>query len=42
MMNGKSVLPHTHKGYVHGKRDLTKDERKLVEKVKKIWKNRKR
>lgn len=42
-INGKPLLPHTHKGYVHdenGTRDLTKDERKLVEKVKKIWKNR--
>lgn len=44
-VNGKPLLPHTHKGYVHdenGTRDLTKDERKLVEKVKKIWKNRNR
>lgn len=44
-INGKPLLPHTHKGYVHdenGTRDLTKDERKLVEKVKKIWKNRNR
>lgn len=45
IINGKSVLPHTHKGYVHdekGTRDLTKAERNLVEKVKKIWKNRNR
>lgn len=44
-VNGKPLLPHTHKGYVHdenGTRDVTKDERKLVEKVKKIWKNRNR
>jgi len=44
-VNGEPLLPHTHKGYVHdenGTRDLTKDERKLVEKVKKIWKNRNR
>ena len=45
IINGKSVLPHTHKGYVldeKGTRDLTKAERNLVEKVKKIWKNRNR
>lgn len=44
-VNGKPLLPHTHEGYVHdenGTRDLTKEERKLVEKVKKIWKNRNR
>lgn len=42
-INGKWELPHTHKGYWHdekGTYSLTKEERNLVDKVMKIWKNR--
>lgn len=44
-INGKWELPHTHKGYWHdekGTYSLTKEERNLVDKVMKIWKNRNR
>lgn len=43
----KGVSPHTHHGYVHNENDsakgyanLTTEEKKLVERVKKIWYNR--
>lgn len=42
-INGKWELPHTHKGYWHdeeGTRVLTKEEKNLVAKINKIWKNR--
>lgn len=37
--------PHTHEGYVHdenGTHNPTTEEKKMVERVKKIWYNRKR
>jgi len=43
----KGVLPHTHHGYEHSENDsekgfsnLTTEEKKMVERVKKIWYNR--
>ena len=45
----KGVMPHTHHGYEHNENDskkgatnLTTKEKKMVEKVKKIWYNYKR
>lgn len=45
----KGMEPHTHHGYNHNERDgikgasnLTPDEKKMVERVRKIWYNRKR
>lgn len=42
-VNGKPIIPHVHKGYIHnerGDRDLSRKERKLVDKIKKTWDNR--
>lgn len=42
-VSGKSIIPHVHKGYFHnekGDRDLTRKERRLVARIKKIWYNR--
>ena len=42
-VNGKAILPHVHLGYWHnekGDRDLTRKERRLVARIKKIWYNR--
>lgn len=43
----KGVSPHTHHGYEHSENDsakgyanLTTDEKKMVERVKRIWYNR--
>ena len=43
-IDGKLVLPHVHKGYLHnekGDRTLTPKEVKLVARVLRIWNNRK-
>ena len=42
-VNGKTIIPHVHKGYLHnekGDRDLTKKERKIVDRIKKTWYNK--
>lgn len=43
----KKASPHTHHGYIHNEKDsekgyakLTPQEKKMVERVKKIWYNR--
>ena len=41
-IDGKWIKPHTHKGYFHdenGTREITKDEKKFVDNVQKIWNN---
>lgn len=42
----KKEIPHTHHGYIHNEKDskkgaskLTPEERKMVDKIKKIWYN---
>lgn len=42
----KNEMPHTHHGYIHNEKDskkgaskLTPEERKMVDKIKKIWYN---
>ena len=42
-INGKKVLPHTHLGYEHdenGIRELTKEEKILIEELLEAWYNR--
>lgn len=42
-VKGKAILPHVHKGYLHnekGDRDLTRKERKIVDRIKKTWYNK--
>lgn len=42
-VNGKTIIPHVHKGYLHnekGDRDLTRKERKIVDRIKKTWYNK--
>lgn len=42
-VKGKAILPHVHKGYFHnekGDRDLTRKERKIVDRIKKTWYNK--
>lgn len=42
IINGKSKLPHTHKGYIHDEKGtymLSPREQKIVEYVRKIWYN---
>nr|DAU51846.1 MAG TPA: hypothetical protein [Caudoviricetes sp.] len=42
-INGKNTLPHVHLGFSHnekGDRDLTRKERRIVARIKKIWYNR--
>lgn len=42
-VNGDRIIPHVHLGYNHnemGDRTLNKKERKMIERVKKIWQNR--
>lgn len=45
-IDGEQVLPHTHFGYFHeengGTKRVTKSERELIDKVKRIWNNRNR
>ena len=39
-VNGKKILPHTHKGYEHqehGTHEISLKEQKMIERVKKIW-----
>jgi len=39
-VNGKKILPHTHKGYEHkekGTHETSLKEQKMIERVKKIW-----
>ncbi len=39
-VNGKKILPHTHRGYEHAStRDLTAAEKAMVANVKRIWNN---
>ncbi len=41
-INGEFVLPHTHKGYIHAEKgtyNLSEKEKKLVERIYKIWYN---
>jgi len=45
----KGAKPHTHHGYLHSENDgpkgasrLTTEEKKMVERIQKIWYNRKR
>lgn len=40
IIDGKKELPHTHRGYVHdekGTRVPTLKEKKLIERVKRVW-----
>jgi hypothetical protein len=42
-VNGKYILPHTHKGYEHGEKgtfELSEKEEKMVDRVKKTWYNK--
>lgn len=42
-IDGKSTLPHVHKGYLHnekGDRNLTRKEREIVDRIKKTWYNK--
>ena len=44
-MDGKKLIPHTHSGYLHdehGTREPTKREKKMIDRVIKIWENRNR
>ncbi|MCC4345075.1 hypothetical protein LMB39_08665 [Limosilactobacillus reuteri] len=44
IIDGERVLPHTHFGYFHeetgGTKRATKSEQELIDKVKRIWNNR--
>jgi hypothetical protein len=43
-IGGVDTMPHTHIGYYHsenGLRQLSEKEKKMVERVTKIWRNRK-
>lgn len=41
-IEGKMVLPHTHKGYWHDEKgtfELSKEDKKVVDKVTRLWNN---
>lgn len=44
-VNGKYIIPHTHKGYWHyekGTRELSQKEEKMLDRILKTWENRNR
>lgn len=44
-VDGKYIIPHTHKGYLHyekGTRKLSPKEEKMLERILKTWQNRNR
>lgn len=45
IIEGKPTLPHTHRGYIHdehGPRVPSAKEQRMIDKVLKIWENKKR